>query len=292
MSHLILIMAVFMLSTAPVLVKFLTLPPLTILVWRLLFVCILLLPFAYRNRGELTKNKILNVSFASFVLAVHFWIWFAGIPLLDVSVVAVLFATNPIYTAVLGYLILKEPFKKRYFIALFLSILGVVFTFSSQGALQSHSFSNMWAMIMIIIAAVLYSLYMVLSKKMRFGLSNSIFNFSLNFGALIFGITFLLFEYFFKGVSFTSPFEISWTSYKYLFLLALMPSVLGHNLMIYSLPKFNLNYISCLKMLSPISASLMGVYFFNDELSSKLMIGFALVSAGVIFAIPWKRPSR
>lgn len=290
MHHLILIISVFMLATAPVIVKFLTLPPLTILVWRLTFVSLLLFPFAYKSIGELNKKKLLNILIASFVLAVHFWIWFAGIPMLNVSIVAVLFATNPIYTAVFGYFILREPFKKRYFIALFLSIIGVVITFSSsvKGSLYDDN-SEVLGMVYIIIAAILYSLYMVMSKKMRQGLSNTIFNFSLNFGALIFGVTFLMFEHFIQRKELVAPSMIDFSSWKYLFLLALMPSVLGHNLMIYSLPKFNLNYVSCMKMMSPLSASLMGVYFFNDKLSYELIIGFVLVSAGVTFAIPWKR---
>ncbi len=288
MHQFALFLSVFMLSTAPVLVKFLTLEPLVILVWRLLFVCILLLPFAYKSLKSLTISSVKQVFLVSIVLTVHFWLWFKGIALLNVSVVAVIFASNPIFTAIFGYLILREPFKKRYFLAIAMSIIGIYYAFLSQGNAELSVTGTSY----ILVGSSLYSLYMVLSKRCRKEMNNGLYTFTLNLGAFILGLVMFLLTTTFSETSFSSLYNINIFSYQMLFLLALMPSVLGHTLMIYSVPFFNLNFISCLKLLSPLSASALGIYFFGDELSRELIIGFILVCTGVLFAIPWKRQAK
>jgi drug/metabolite transporter (DMT)-like permease len=284
MHQFALFLSVFMLSTAPVLVKFLTLEPLIILIWRLLFVSVLLLPFAYKHLKSLTFSSVKQVLLVSAVLTIHFLLWFKGIPMLNVSVIAVIFASNPIFTAILGYFILSEPFKKRYFVAITMSIIGIYYAFLSQ----SKAEVNVVGISYILGASSLYSLYMVLSKRCRKEMNNGLYTFTLNFGALILGLLVFIFTTVITDLEVVTLINVDMFSFQMLFLLALMPSVLGHTLMIYSIPFFNLNFISCLKLLSPLSASALGIYFFGDQLSKELIIGFILVSAGVLFAIPWK----
>lgn len=285
--HVTLVLSVLMLSTAPVLVKFLTLEPMVTLVWRLFIVSLMLLPFAYKNLKQL-KGNALAVSLVSFILAVHFWAWFSGIALLNVSVTAVIFASNPIFTAILGYIILGEEFKKRYLIAIVLSVLGIYLTFSSQ---TSNEMSTLGA-IYILVGSFLYSTYMVLSKRCRKNIPNGLFTFMLNLFAALMGLVACLLMIGFDVMPASKLIHIDLFSLKILFLLALLPSVLGHSLLIGALTRYNLNLISCLKLLSPLSASLMGVYFFGDELRSGLIIGFFLVSTGVLCAIPWERNQK
>lgn len=288
MHQFALFLSVFMLSTAPVLVKFLTLEPIIILVWRLLFVSLLLLPFAYKHLKLLNRHTIMQVLLVSSVLTIHFWLWFKGITMLNVSVVAVIFASNPIFTAILSYFILNEPFKKRYLIAISMSVLGIYYAFLSQGKTEVNSIGICY----ILAASSLYSLYMVLSKRCRKEMNNGLYTFTLNFGALVLGIVVFIISTLLSGSSFNALLEVDTFSFQMLFLLALMPSVLGHTLMIYSVSFFNLNFISCLKLLSPLSASALGIYFFDDELSKELIVGFILVSTGVLFAIPWKKNNK
>jgi drug/metabolite transporter (DMT)-like permease len=283
--HFILVMSIFMLSTAPVLVKFITLEPMVTLVWRLAFVSLMLLPFAYSYFKKLTKHEVLGVSLVSLVLAVHFWMWFSGIALLNVSVTAVIFASNPIFTAILGFFILREPFKKRYFVAIVLSILGIYLTFASQ---RPEEMSPLGAFY-ILGGSFLYSLYMVLSKRSRKHLPNGIFTFLLNSLAGLMGLIACIFMIITGHLEVSNITQISFFNIKVLFLLALLPSVLGHTLLIGALHRYNLNLISCLKLLSPLSASLMASYFFGDVFRPGLIFGFALVSTGVLFAIPWRR---
>lgn len=286
--HITLVMSVLMLSTAPVLVKFLDLAPMVILVWRLFIVSLMLLPFAYKHFGQLKKQEALAVSLVSTVLVVHFWSWFSGIALLNVSVTAVIFASNPIFTAVIGYFMLGEEFKKRYFLAISLSILGIYLTFASQ---KPEEMSVLGA-VYILVGSLLYSTYMVLSKKCRKSMPNGLFTFLLNFFAASLGLVVCFVMMPLGAMNFETLVSVDPFSLKILFLMALLPSVLGHTLLINALTRYNLNLISCLKLLSPLSASLMAAYFFGDELRPGLITGFLLVSTGVLCAIPWGRKGK
>lgn len=75
------------------------------------------------------------------------------------SVVAVIFSTNPIFTAPLAALILKERLTKIKILAIIISVFGVLFIFNPfSGA------ADIKGMLMALIAAVCFSLYTVIGK--------------------------------------------------------------------------------------------------------------------------------
>ena len=274
-----------MLSTAPVIVKFLSMEPLTILFWRLVIVSLILLPFAWKDLRTLTKSDFKMILVSSLVLFVHFLSWFSGVPKLDVGVTAVTFASNPIFTAIIGFLVLGESFKKRYLLAIAASILGIYITFYSG----SEKGVNLRGIIEVLTASFFYSTYMVYSKRNRVSLNNGVYTFYLNLFTCILGFIAICIMSLFGSFQFSGLQTGLVENWKVLCLLALLPSILGHTLMIYSLPKYNLNFISCLKLLSPLSASVMAIFLFGEKITDKLVIGFLLVSTGVLFALPWHK---
>jgi drug/metabolite transporter (DMT)-like permease len=153
-------------------------------------------------------------------------------------------------------------------------MFGIYYAFSSQ----DHNHMCLMGGAYILVGAFLNSLYMVLSKRVRKDLPNGLFTFILNSGGFLIGLVLFFANSSINNITFMNLFDVGQFSWMILFLLALLPSILGHTLMIFSLPHFNLNFVSCLKLLSPISASALGIYFFNDMLSLDLIIGFFLVS--------------
>jgi drug/metabolite transporter (DMT)-like permease len=288
MNHLILITSVFMLSTAPVIVKFLSMAPLLVLFWRLLFVSGMLLPFAWRDLAKITKTDVKMISISSIVLFIHFLTWFSGVPKLNIGVTAVVFASNPIFTAIIGFIVLGEPFKKRYLIAIAASILGIYITYFSGGT----DSVSLVGIVEILAASFFYSTYMVYSKRNRASLSNGVYTFYLNLFTCILGLIALIAMIGMGQFQLAEVFTAVGDNWKVLFLLAFLPSILGHTLMIFSLPHYNLNFISCLKLLSPLSASVMAYFIFGEKVNDNLVIGFLLVSTGVLFALPWHKFKR
>lgn len=159
----ILAISLFMLSTAGVIVKFSTLHPVTLLIWRLSFVVLILMPFYLLKKQKLpTLYEMAEIAFVSIFMVGHFYTWFKGVPLLSVSVASIIYATNPIYTAIISYFVLKEEYHLRYFLSFIMAIIGIVFTVKDD--FKAHSL-NVEGISLMIATAILYSLYMAFSKK-------------------------------------------------------------------------------------------------------------------------------
>ncbi len=293
---LILLLSVFMLSTAPAWVKSIDLPPLHGLSARLLLASLFLSVISYKKLiREIKKNHLGPIFGVGLILFLHFWTWFAGLKEVTVSLCATIFAVNPIFSALLGAVILKEEFKKRYFLSLILAIGGVIYSTLGDTLFTRAEIPGVYSskgVILIMVSSFLYALYMVLSKFMRRSLSNGAFTIVLNATAFVWAFGFLSF------LSFTPESPSLITTYQEglnpttifaLLGVVLGPSILGHTLMIYSLPFFNINFVGILKLLSPISASIIGVIIFKDQFDQRLLISLCLVVSGVLVALPWER---
>ncbi len=93
------------------------------------------------------------------VLLVLTWLaFYASLPVLDLSVAAVAVYTNPIITALLSALLIGEPVTARRWVGVFLGFLGVVVI------LRPGSDAFSWFVLLPLLAAVLYSLAMVITR--------------------------------------------------------------------------------------------------------------------------------
>ncbi|EQC47715.1 DMT family transporter [Bacteriovorax sp. Seq25_V] len=284
LNILILNLSVFMLATAPVIVKFSSLAPISILFFRLLLVSILLLPFAVRSGIRIDKDDLIKVALASCFLFFHFLSWFSGIQKIPVGLTVIIYATNPIFTALIGHLVIREYFNKRFLFSLVFSFVGVVIASLSK----ANGEVDFVGVFQILLAALFYSSYMVYSKRNRATVKNSTYNFYLNFFTCILGGGALLV----LGLSSSGVELLSLPSlydWQVLLALAILPSILGHTLMVYSVSHYNLNMISSLKLFSPLISSYMAYVFFGERFNENLLLGFSFVAIGVIFALPWKR---
>lgn len=279
---LILSLSLFMLASAAVIVKFSTLHPLTLLCWRLGFVVIILFPF-YLSKKQSIPNKIqlLKISFVSLFLVGHFYTWFRGVPLLPVSVATIIYATNPIYTAVISHFVLKEEYRLRYFVSFLMAIIGIVLIVKHDLQIQSISIEGVSLMIT---SAIFYSCYMTLSKRVRINRDNTSYSFYLNLFSVIISITILIL------INTFSDRPILWIGFApfnwwVIVALAIFASVLGHTLMTYSVAHLNLNFVSIFKLMSPMLSSILAFIVFGEKMTSNHFIGFLFVASGVIISL-------
>ncbi len=125
---------------------------------------------------------------------------------------------------------------------------------------------------------------MVLSKKVRLKIPNSTYTFYLNLFTSLIAFFALCISISFYELN-TDWIGFEWNQWLVLLTLALLPSLLGHTLIIYILPKFNINFVSIFKLGSPILAATMAFFIFNEELSVSFFFGLFFVAAGVFTSI-------
>lgn len=287
----ILATSILMLATAPVIVKFSGLPALVILVWRLVIVCLLLVPLIWKKHKRVLAYDLKHIIVASVFMFAHFMTWFMGVRLLPVGLTTIIYATNPIFTALFGHVFIKEKFEKKFLFAFIFSILGIYIASSDKINSASH---KLLGIILIILAAIFYSAYIVYSKHNRKNLDNSLYSFYLNLFTCLIGFVVICLMMFFDFGDLNLENTILFSAHEWLvlFLLAFFPSLLGHSLMTYTVKHFNLNLISCFKLASPLIASTLAYFFFDELVTYKLFLGFSFVAIGVIFALPWRINKR
>jgi len=155
---------------------------------------IFLLPFALREMHK-RKTMLGTKDFLFFTLTgilgivISMSFFQSAVLYTKASVVAVIFSTNPIFTAPLAALILKEKLSLTKISSLFISIIGVILIFN-----PFSSNPDFKGMLLALLAAVSFSLYSVISKtkvEKYGGLILNCFSFLIGDGILLFVILWL-----------------------------------------------------------------------------------------------------
>jgi drug/metabolite transporter (DMT)-like permease len=270
-----------MLASAPAIIKLLSLAPIVILCWRTLFVAIGLSPFLLKDeRHKISFKNAIGILFVALFLLLHLWSWFNGIPKLQVSTATIIYACNPITSAIIGFLVLREKLHLRHAVGILLSIVGIIFTFMSE----SSETASTEGVIYILFAALFYSSFLVASKKFRTSLGNTTYNFYLNLFTSLLAFIILIVQINVMGM------EHEWYGFEtrewlVLMLLAGIPSILGHTLIIYAIPHFNINFVSTLKLAGPLVASFYAFLLFGEEFTTRHLVGFFFVASGVLYSL-------
>jgi drug/metabolite transporter (DMT)-like permease len=200
---------------------------------------------------------------------------------MPVAVATIIYATNPIYTAILGYFLLKEPYHPRYALGLGLCLIGIYLAIRHKLSDQVIATEGLIYMFM---TAFFYSCYMTLAKKMRLNLPNTQFNFFLNLIAALIAFTLL------TVVNLSAEQNIVWIGFPasqwgVILALAIFPSLLGHTLMIYAIKEYNLNFVSIFKLLNPLIGAVLAYFIFGESISMGFWAGFVFVLSGVLLSL-------
>ncbi|MFZ4713390.1 MAG: DMT family transporter [Bacteriovoracaceae bacterium] len=284
MAYAQLILSVIILSQAPNLVKLAQAPAVIICFWRL-FLAAVFLGLIGLYTGKMGEIKRLSSSqwkmivLTSVVLFIHFILWFMGVHKTSVANASIIFATNPLFTAIGSYLLFGEKISVRYLIAMALGLTGIVVTFSQN--MQFHPEAFLGDML-VLVSAIFFSGYILLSKKARHHTSNVPFTFILNLLTAGCSLMTILVLDLTKGASsFTSLFNHSDQNWWAFILMAIFPSILGHALFTHTLKYLNVNLMSTTMLLSPVLASIVSYFFYHETVGSNTILGFLITALGV-----------
>jgi drug/metabolite transporter (DMT)-like permease len=282
MSYFYLFFSVLVISQAPNWVKLSQAGYLPMILWRTLFAGLILsiVSFYKQKIPELKKLKKAEIKTAftiGIVLFVHYIFWFLGVKKTSVANSALIFATNPVYTAFLGFFLLKETISKTNILVFIICLLGCFITFYPNLKFSSDAFLGD---IMVLISAILFSLYIVLTKKMRLILSNEPLTAIINLICAGLSVIVVIISNQFTSTP-ENLIEHSQRSWLSFILMAIFSSVLGHSLFTHCLKYFNINVMSTTMLMNPIWASLTAYLLYGEMLNMNNLVGFFFISAGL-----------
>jgi len=272
---LVLLLGVFFVSWAAILIKLAHSEPTTIAFFRMLFsaaMMLLAVPF-YRGRWFADRRDLVISILSGTMLGLHFYTWVAGLKITSISSSVFLVTTQPIFVAILGFVILKEKVGLRGVIAIVMGLAGSYLV--ARGDLTIDA-AHLKGDFLSLAGAFFAGCYLFLGRFVRprvdlvpyvvtvYSISAVVI--------LVLGV-----------VSRSLVMPAQRIDYLFFFLMALGPTILGHNLYNYSLRHLPAFPVGISILGEPVLATIWGVIIFGEQpLSSTLLGGLVIIMAIVL----------
>tara|TARA_B110000116_G_scaffold269889_1_gene286743 strand:- start:1017 stop:1862 length:846 start_codon:yes stop_codon:yes gene_type:complete len=244
----------------------------TIAFWRMLLASIMVFMLSYKTLLVFVPTK--EMLFAGIFLGIHFALFFRGVQLTSIAEASLLGTTAPIFTGIYGFIFQKNPLVPKVVFGLFLAFVGA-------GALVSQSsFSETGALgnILALLSSIAISYVLVAGKEIRksfdvFEYTRWLFFFA---AATLFVISL------FVNVS---VFTISTAEFPWFVFLALVPTVIGHNIFYYLLKTLNTTTVAAVPLGEPVISSVGALVFFGEPITAAIVFGGGITLFGVFLVV-------
>lgn len=260
--------------------------------YRLGIASIVLIPItAFRYRHDLrslTKGDLSLGLLSGVFLALHFATWITSLEYTTVASSVVIVTTTPLWVALFSPLILHEPVVRQVKTGLVIALLGTVVIGLSdicetQGMFvcpsAAHFFSGraVWGDFLALLGALGAAGYVIIGRKIRAKLS------LIPYITLVYGIAALiLILVMFWG---SDPlYGFSPSTYLWLFLLALVPQLLGHSTFNWALGYLSAAFVSISLLGEPIGSSILAYIILQETPTPLKLFGAVLILGGIIIA--------
>ncbi|MGP4039907.1 DMT family transporter [Gracilibacillus sp. D59] len=285
--YIAIIFGVISVSTAAVLVKLATEVPSAVTAnYRLLFAAILLLPYIlFKKRDELrklAKREWTLTIVAGISLAIHYIVWFESFQYTSVASSTVIVTLQPIFAFIGTYLFFHERFSAGTVISMLIAIFGSVII--AWGDFQMAG-EALYGDFLALLGAMFITIYFLLGQGVRTKLSVMSYTFiAYSIGAL----TIIIYN-----ISVSNPL-IGYEQDEWLIFLglAIVPTILGLNLLNWALKWVSTSVISMGILFEPIGASILAYLILDELITWSQWLGGTIVLFGLLLFIASTRRKR
>ena len=279
MNHLYLLLpiGIIAVSTASIFIKLCDAPVLIIATYRMMLASLMLTPFACSQktwRGW-ERDDLGWFFISGLLLSLHFAFWIASLKVTSVASSVVLVTTHPIFVGIGGWLFLKERLGLNLIFGIALSVLGSGLIGYGDMSLSKESFMGDG---LALLGAIAASGYLLVGRKMRKGQVLLSYIFPVYSTA---GLILILFALIFQE----SFWGYSSSTYLYLFLLALVPQLIGHTTFNWALKYLPVSVIAITTLGEPIGSTLLAYFILAEGLTIWKVVGGMSIFAGILIAL-------
>jgi drug/metabolite transporter (DMT)-like permease len=285
--------ATLFLATTAIFIRYLTLtyqmPALVLTYWRELFVAVSLLGILFISRRDLIKverRHLPLLSLYGLVLMLFNSTWALSVAINGAAVATVLAYSSAAFTALLGWLLLKESLDLPKVIAVVLSVGGIALV---SNALDPSLWSlNTGGVLTGVLSGLSYALYSLMGRySSQRGINpwtsllyifaiGSVFMLAVNLG---------LGQYLPGGAK--TPADMfwlgnAWSGWLVLLVLAMVPTLMGFGLYNVSLHYLPSSVANLILTSEPIVTSAIAYFMFGEILTPVQILGAGLILAGVV----------
>jgi drug/metabolite transporter (DMT)-like permease len=286
--------AVLAVSTASIFIRFAQAeaPSLVIAALRLTFATLILAPVALtRHREELrklTRREITLGIISGLFLTAHFATWITSLEYTSVASSAVFVATGPLWVALLSPLLLNEHLTPTAVIGLALALLGGIVVGLSDACvihngIQCPELSQilqgraMWGNFLALAGAWAVTGYLIIGRKLRAKISLVAYIFVV-YGISAIGLIIVML------VAGQSPLGLPTQTYLWIFLLALIPQIIGHSTFNWALAYLPAAFIAVTTLGEPVGSAILAFFILQETPSVVMISGGILILIGIYLA--------
>ena len=244
----------------------------TLAFWRMFLASAMVFAISYKNISSFVPNK--KMLLAGFFLGIHFALFFRSGQLTSIAEAALLGTTAPIFTEIYSFV-----FKKRS--PLPMVLLGLFFAFFGAAVLVSQgSFSDTGTLgnVLAVLCSIAMAFVLIVGKNIRksFGV------FEYTRWLFFFAACTLFVISLFAGVS---VFSVSSKELPWFFFLALVPTMIGHNIFYYLIKTLNATTVAAVPLGEPVVSSLGALAFFGEPIGFSVFLGGGITLFGVFLVV-------
>ena len=274
----VLAIGVISVSFAAVFIRLANAPSLVIAAYRLCLAALILAPFAVKLAGkELRKipgKNLVMMLLAGGFLALHFGLWITSLSYTSVATSVVLVTATPIFVAIASYLLFKERLTVKIVLGITISIGGSVLIGYGNWSIGT---SPLLGAGLALAGALAIAGYLLTGRRLRrtTGLLSYTFV-TYSSAAVLLLIVVLASGYSLSGYS--------GNTYLMFVLLALIPQILGHSSLNWSLKFMPATMVTIAVLGEPIIATTLAFLILNESPTLTEIIGGILILGGIFIA--------
>jgi drug/metabolite transporter (DMT)-like permease len=279
-------LGVLSVSWAAILVRLADAPALAIASWRLVLAGAAALAFALlRRRGELAaldRRALALLGGAGLALSLHFATWISSLRLTSVASSVALVTTQPVWVALLSRALLRERIAPRVTGGIALAVAGGAAMAGGDLALGARALAGD---ALALAGAVAAALYFVAGRRVRSRLSLGAYV-GVVYPAAALGLLALALA---AGTPLTGYGPRTWLA---LALLALVPQLVGHSLLNWSLRWLSGTFVAVTILAEPVMSTVLAIPVLGERPSAAQIAGGLVLLAGVVLAASGEPAAR
>lgn len=301
--YLVLLVGVLVAATSSILVRLAQeggAPSLVIAAWRLTLAVLILTPLAWRRGGDeirrLSRRDVWLGVIAGIFLAAHMATWISSLAYTSVASSAALVTTNPLWVALLVFILYREKPTRFTLVGLVAAIGGsILIAFSDGGVLSLTSGASglslqaNWQNLLAppdkadtallgdglaLLGAMTVTGYLLIGRNLRTHLSTTAYVWLAYTAAMVTLVLVVLVA----GQSFWGyPAMV----YVWLVLLAVGPQLISHTSFNWALAHLSTTFVALSILGEPVGSAIFAFFIFGEAFEPVQLIGFVLLLAGI-----------
>ena len=274
----LLILGVLSISLSPIVARGLDSSATIISFWRMFLSSFFLWGYSlvyYNNLQKLSSENCIRTILSGIFLGIHFLLFFQAVKITTIANATFLGTLAPFFTLIIELIFFRRNYRKIIYLGLVIALFGIILVLINDFDMSSkYTLGNIYA----ILCSLSIAISLIIAEKIRDTAG------TLEYTRMLYGVAAL--TILIIGSLYTNTFIVSKKIEILGFIfLALVPTILGHNIFIYCLKYTTPTIVGTVPLGEPVIASIIAIFLFNEMISLETAIGGVFCIYGIFIIL-------